>query len=266
MNEQDQQEQIPSTAEAPQGDSPQVDESQPEGQEGQQQEKDDQGQEKPKELTPAEKEAKALRRRVDRLTKARYEGEAKARQLEEELQRYRAQHQPQDQHGQGAPRQLGPQDVERQAREIVEMERFTSKCNEVVKVGDEQYPDFNEKLKELGNEATLFNKDGRPEPLLEAILDVDDPAALIYHLGANPDVAAEIAELSPRQQVRRLAVIELQLKSSPKEQKPASAAAPAVTKAPPPIQPNRTASGQFSKDPTQMSDAEWWTAQRKSNA
>lgn len=263
MSEQDQQEQIPSTAEAPEGDSPRTDESQREGQEGQQQEKDDQGQEKPKELTPAEKEAKALRRRVDRLTKARYEGEARARQLEEELQRYRAQ-QPQDQHGQDSPRQLGPQDVERQAREIVAAERFNAKCNEVARLGDEQYPDFGEKLKELGNEATLFNKDGRPEPLMEAILDVDDPAALIYHLGANPDVAAEIAELSPRQQVRRLAVIELQLKSAPKEQKPASAPAPAVTKAPPPIQPNRSASGQFTKDPDAMTDAEWWASQRKS--
>lgn len=265
MTEQDQQEHIPSTAEAPQDDSPSGDEHREAGQDGQQQEQADQGQEKPKELTPAEKEAKALRRRVDRLTKRGYEGEAKVRQLETELQRYRAQDQSQDHQGQDSQRQLGPQDVERQAREIVEMERFTSKCNEVVRVGDEQYPDFNEKLKELGNEAALFNKDGRPEHLLEAILDVDDPAALIYHLGANPDVAAEIAELSPRQQVRRLAVIELELKSSTKEPKPASAKAPAVTKAPPPIQPNRTASGQFSKDPTQMSDAEWWSAQRKSN-
>ena len=219
----------------------------------------------PKEVHPAEKENKALKRRIDRLTRGKYEGEARLRQLEAELGQYRGQAAG-DGLRQDAP--LTQQDVEQRAHQMREVERFNTRCNEVAAAGQQQYSDFFSKLDELGKEAKLMDVDAhgqaKPTAMMEAILDADDPAALIYHLGANPDVAADIAELTPRQQVRRLAVIELELKSAVKDPKPASAAAPAVTKAPPPIQPNRSASGQFTKDPEAMTDAEWWASQRKS--
>lgn len=266
MTEQVQQEQLthPETTQTDQVDQTQangVDETQSQ-EPGTEQAKDE-----PKELHPAEKENKALKRRIDRLTRGKYEGEARLRQLEAELGQYRGQAAGD---GQQQETQLTQQDVEQRAHQMREVERFNTRCNEIAADGQKQFPDFFSKLDELGKEAKLMEVDARgqakPTPMMEAILDADDPAALIYHLGENPDMAAELAELSPRQQVRRLAVIELELKSAAKDPKPASAAAPAVTKAPPPIQPNRTASGQFSKDPASMSDAEWWSAQRKSNA
>lgn len=227
---------------------------------GAEQAKDD-----PKELHPAEKENKALKRRIDRLTRGKYEGEARLRQLEAELGQYRGQASGDGQHQET---QLTERDVEQRAHQMREVERFNSRCNDVAASGQQQFPDFLSKLDELGKEAKLFDFDARgqakPTSMMDAILDADDPAALIYHLGESPDMAAELAELTPRQQVRRLAVIELELKPAAKDPKPASAAAPAVTKAPPPIQPNRSASGQFTKDPEAMTDAEWWASQRKS--
>ena len=240
----------------------------------QQQEGDREGhnegeQQQRKELTPAEKEARALRRRVDRLTRDKYQREARERQLEEELQRYRAQlggqegTQQQDQN-------LGPEAVQAQARQLVEAERFNSRCDEVVQRGTETYPDFAAKVQELAAEAPLFDRKGRPEPILEAILDADDPPRLIYHLGENPDLAAEIAALPPRQQVRRLALIERDLGAqaqTPAQSKPQAQPKPMpVTKAPAPITPVRGQGGQFSKDPAQMSDAEWWAQQRKKSS
>lgn len=239
--------------------------------------KEPQQDDKPKEVkpepTPAEKEAKALRRRVDRLTRRYYEAEARQQQLEHELAQYRAPQQAQEfgqegdsqQHARPPQQQFTQADVQRQAQEMVEMQRIGARCDEVVSKGEAEHPDFGQKVLELGAELPLFDqRTGRHQPILEALLDADDPAALIYHLGSNPDVAAEIAELSPRQQVRRLAQIELELQSAPtKRGPPAAPASPPLSKAPPPITPTRGAGGQFTKDPAAMSDAEWWASQRK---
>lgn len=229
-----------------------VDDQQPENQEGQENQAKD---EKP-ELTPAEKEARALKRRIDRLTRNKYQSEAQMQQMQAELTQLRAQL------GQGgddpqAPAAPKPADLQRQAREMVEIERINARCDDVVAKGEASYADFGEKVRELGQELPLFDQHGRPNQVLQAILDADDPAALIYHLGSNPDTAAELADMTPRQQMRHLIKIEAQI-GKPSD----PPATPTVSKAPPPVQPNRSASGQFSKDPEKMTDEEWWEHQK----
>ena len=224
------------------------------------------------EPTPAEKEAKALKRRIDRLTRGKYQSEAQIQQLQAELAQYRAQ-QVQQPGGEGhqpihQPQQQHQPDLRQQAQEVLRMERINARCDDVVDAGEAAYPDFKAKVVELSHELPLFGQGGAPQPILEAILEADNPAALIYHLGSDPDLAAELADLSPRQQMRRLMKIEAQLSADPTKQPSASAQQPPrdLSKAPPPVNPNRAASGSPSKDPAAMTDAEWWASQRKSQA
>jgi len=63
----------------------------------------------------------------------------------------------------------------------------------------------------------------------KAILESDDAAALLHHLGTNPDLAAELNGLSPAQLGRRIERFEAQMKAKP-QPKP-------VSKAPEPARP-----------------------------
>jgi len=69
---------------------------------------------------------------------------------------------------------------------------------------------------------------------------------IAYYLGSNPKEAAEIAQLSPVQQVKAIDRIEQKLKAPKK----------VTTDAPAPIVPN-AGKGKVTKDPGQMTDAEY---------
>ena len=141
---------------------------------------------------------------------------------------------------------------------MVEFERINALCDDVVATGESTYTDFGDKVRELGQELPLFDQKGKPQAILQTILDADDPAALIYHLGSNPDEAAELADMTPRQQLRRLIQIEAEIGKPSDKPSEQPAQQRNLSKAPPPVQPNRSAAGQFSKDPEKMSDDEWW--------
>lgn len=97
--------------------------------------------------------------------------------------------------------------------------------------------------------------------VLESILDSDVGPQLAYHLAQNPDVAERLNGMTPVQAARELGRLEEKL-SQPK----AGAATPTAkrtTNAPAPITPVRGGSGQFTKAPEAMSDAEWYASQRK---
>ncbi len=216
-------------------------------------------------LTPAEMEVQRLRRRIDRLTRSKYQSEAERTQLQREIDQLRGHDGQRRDDGSDSDERAAPsrEDLQRQAREMVEAERINARCDDVAAKGEASFPDFGEKVIELGQELPLFDQRG-PTQIMKAILDSDDPAALIYHLGSNPDEAAELADMSPRQQLRQLIKIEAQIDSAPpptqqnaqSQQQPA--AAPKVSKAPPPVQPNRSAAGDVAKDPSKMSDAEYF--------
>jgi hypothetical protein len=85
--------------------------------------------------------------------------------------------------------------------------------------------------------------------MAEDIAESEVGPQLAYYLGKNPDVAREIAALSPRAASRELGKIEARL-SAPK-------AAPAVTKAPPPPPKIAASVPDIEKDPDQMTNDEW---------
>lgn len=91
--------------------------------------------------------------------------------------------------------------------------------------------------------------------MADVIKESDIGPALAYHLGKNPDVAASIAQLNPLQAARELGRLEAKLAEKPK--------ASAVSNAPPPA-PRLGGSGDTggsvkadSPDSDKLSDAEW---------
>lgn len=197
--------------------------------------------EKP-ELTPAEREARALKRRVDRLTREKYRTQAELEQLR--------QRQPEQQ--EEPNQQLTEAEVHRRAVALAEQKALNEKCNTIAKTGEKKFPDFMEKVEALNGAVPMFDPKGAT-PFMEAILDSDDPVALIHHLGSNPDVADELADLTPRQQVRRLAQIERDLE--------AKAAPPKPSNAPKPLQPVKPTAAPGMPDPAK--DIEAFMAWRK---
>ena len=85
--------------------------------------------------------------------------------------------------------------------------------------------------------------------MLEALAECEDPAKVIYHLGKNKDIAAEIASGSTAQQMRKIAQLELSIGSKPA--KPVK-----QTKAPTPISPVKASDAQ-KKPVSKMSFSEY---------
>lgn len=94
--------------------------------------------------------------------------------------------------------------------------------------------------------------------VLESILDSDSGPQLAYHLAKNPELAEQLNAMTPVQAAREIGRLEAQL-AQPKTETPPPKR---TTNAPPPINPVRGSNGQFTKSPEQMSDAEWYAAQR----
>lgn len=101
--------------------------------------------------------------------------------------------------------------AERKAREILHAESLNKRAAEVLSAG-KKVTGFGDALEALREEIPFIDRQKRPTPFFEALLETDDPAKLIHHLGTNPDVAAEFEGLTPTQLGRRLAKLETQLK------------------------------------------------------
>lgn len=139
------------------------------------------------------------------------------------------------------------------AREIAQIERITEKSNSVAREGEKRFPgEFGEAVRTVSEEVgALFDQKGKPTAVGEAILDAEDPAALLHYLGKNPDVAAELQGLSPAALGRRIGRIEASMAVKPNP----------VSRAPEPARPIGARSA--SKSPESMSMEEY-IAMRKS--
>ena len=219
-------------------------------------------------LTEEQKTIRKLQRRIDRLTakKGGSDREAQlardeAAQLRQRLERLEA--------GQGGEddeeptprkqRQLTEADVDRlaneRARDLLYRHSLDERVRKVVESG-KNFEGFVAASNAVNDEVPFVDRRGRPTPFIEAVLDCENPAAVLYHLGTNPDEAADLADLTPAQLGRRLAKLEDRLKEGAKKQ---------TSAAPKPLKPvDSKASTQA--DETKMSDAEWREQRRKQRA
>lgn len=168
----------------------------------------------------ASKALKRMQRRIDKRTADVYRTRAENEQLKARLQELQA-----SSNLESEPRQADDPRV--LAREIASIERFTERANSIVSEGTKTHTDYMQALQELSREVGDFVKpNGAPSAFMEVVLEVvDKPSDVLYHLGKNPDLAEELAELSPLKLAKRLDRIERELadKSKPK---PSSAPKP----------------------------------------
>ena len=169
----------------------------------------------------AEKAKRAMQRRIDKRTADLYRERAQNEQLAQRLAALEAR-------ASGQPEQQRPTDPYEIAREIATIERVTEKSNGIAKDGEKRFPDFKDALATVAEEAgQLFDRSGKPTAIGEAVLDAEDPAGLLHHLGKNPDLAAELQGLTPAQLGRRIGRIEAQMASKPPPKPVSSAPDPA---------------------------------------
>lgn len=207
----------------------------------------------------ADKSLQRLQRRIDRVTAARYEQQAKAEQAERraaELEARLRAYETQGQKEETQP-QFRPEDIDRLANEraqyLKEMESVSKRSTEIrdalaKKVGDKLPAVIAAVVEEAGD---LAQKDGRWTPLGEAIADCEAPDAVLTYLAENPDIAASLNGLSAARVGRRIEAIERDMKAS------------AVSKAPAPIKPVTPKGAPIAKAESEMTDAEWYAARRK---
>lgn len=177
----------------------------------------------------ADKTVKRLERRINQKHAQAAAAEERARLIEAQLKEAQ----------QKLSQYEAPQETQQQqpdpfklAEAIATVREVNAKANKVANEGKSRFPDFSQALQEVAQEVgPLFGQGGFPTPVGEAILDADDPAALLHHLGTNPDVAADLRGLSPVQVARRIARIEAEM-SKPRE--------PKVSTAPKPVTPVRS--------------------------
>ncbi len=201
--------------------------------------------------TPEDKHAKAIakmERRIATLTARTAQERAEKDLLRRELDQAKAK--PSEP---ATPEELTEDEIDRRAGQkaahSIEIGRITEKANKVANEGKKEFPDFMERVGEL--HAALgpqFGRDGRPTPLMDAILDSDAPAKVLHHLASDLDLAAEIAALSPHRMTRRLVQLESELAEKPKP-----------SAAPTPLKPVKSSTTPADPDP---SDTKKWIEAR----
>lgn len=198
--------------------------------------KEPQAQDDKSEPSEAEKDFRRMQRRLEKAQRNNYKLHAELEQLRQSAPRQEHTEQTQ---------QPSEEQIRELARKQVEVERLNARCDDIVAEGMKKFKGFDNAVKVIQEEAPLFDGKGAPTALLEAVLDADKPAELLHYLGSNPDLAAELADLSPIRQAKRIALIEKEMAQPPKP-----------SGAPKPLEVVKQASS-VKKDPSQMTDAEY---------
>jgi hypothetical protein len=188
------------------------------------------------------KELKRLKRRVDKRTADIYRIRAENEQLKAQLSQKEASlANIQETHALTDPVTL--------AKEISRIDRFTEKSNEIVGRGLSKHTDYLPVLRDLSSEVGDFVlPSGAPSRFMEVVLEVSEkPHELLYYLGKNPEIASDLADLTPAKLATRLDRIEREMAETSK---------PKTSSAPKPIEPVKPA-GTPMKDPSKMTDREF---------
>lgn len=196
-----------------------------------------------------DKATRKARRRIDRLIAERAQRDERLAQLERELAETKA---AKEEDGTAKPKPADdPVEIAKTLRVIEKTAEATAK---VLKEAGSKYRDFDSAVAELIEEiGPQIDKIGRPTALMEAVLDSDKAGDVLYHLGKNPELAAELAGLSASKLGRRIALIETEL---------AAAAKPKPSAAAKPLSPAKPSAAPV-VDETKLTDAQWRAARLK---
>lgn len=169
-------------------------------------------------------------RRINELTRKRYEEKARADYLAQEVERLRSTRQEDEQTQQPARQEDVQALAERLAEQKLAERQQQAKIAELQTNGEKEFKDeFKSAMVTLQNLGAMDN-DPAAIAFSEAVLESDTPHKVLHYLGMNPDEATRILSLTPRQQARAIGLIEAQLAT-------AKTNPPPVSKAPPPVKP-----------------------------
>lgn len=199
---------------------------------------------------PADKAVKGLLRRVDRLTAAKYQEQARAQQAAQEAEQLRqrlAQYEaPQTEEEQLTPERVLPI-AQQLAQQMREQEKVRETVSSVLAKG-KALEGFDAACNTVNEVIPFYERNGAPSGFLRAVLEGDAPEKVLHYLGSNPDVAEELAGMSPTQVARRLDRIERKLSEPPE---------PKTSTAPKPITPIRGSSRETGELRDDMPIEEW---------
>lgn len=133
------------------------------------------------------------------------------------------------------------------ARQTIAEENLATRCNTLLDNGAKLDPKFDQAIVAVGAELPLFKSNGQPTDALEEILESKHAAKIVLHLRDNPDVASELADLSPRQLTRRLIALEAEV--APPTRK--------VSTAPRPLEPESGTSSSSGEPDVTKNPAAW---------
>ena len=191
----------------------------------------------------AEDARNASQKRIDRLTREKWDARRQTAALEARLQEL--------DHQRAATRDpttpLSADDLDRMVLQRAEVLRtrdeFNARCNDVYDKGAKAFPDFQTAL------AQFSSVGGLPQSLVEAALDTSAPHQILHYLAQNLDEAETIFGLSPARQGAAVTRLEAKIVAAPSAQ---------VSKAPAPVRPISVASTVSDAEPK---DADAWAAQ-----
>lgn len=195
-----------------------------------------------------EKDLRRLKRRNEKLLQDRAVERAERERLAAELERIRTAAESDD----DTTAKADPRAIAQQMRLAEKTAEATQK---VMKEAAAKFPDFESAVADLVEEiGPQIDQHGRPSPLMDAVLDSDNAAAVLHYLGKNTEIAAELAGLTPARIGRRISAIESELKAKAAPPKPSAAAKPLTpikASAPPPV------------DPSKLTDKQWAELRRQ---
>lgn len=252
--------------ETPVATTPEPEAVKPEGEEGQEQQEKQEAEAKP-EKTPEQREIERLRKAVDRKTRRAAEAEMRARQYEEELQRFRVQspsiddiNRPEASDSDSArpPKFDLDAAVEAEIQRRKVREQRQSVIDSLAK--DWGQEKFDALAADLDDALGGLMVNGRPKPAADAIFASETPKALIEYLADpdNADDAEKLARMNPVEAGRYVAKLETKIQTLKEKAKPQRSNAPA------PIEPVR-AQGSVNRMPDPKNVHAWikWQNERE---
>lgn len=213
---------------------------------------------------------RGVQRKINKLTKRSAEAERRAQELERELEQMRQQSPPKSEPAQAKPtleqfdydqdkylEALADYRLEHKISELrqqSEKQQREEKQRERARILEEraeafmaEHPDFLEVVQNPDLSIT--------ELMAEAVSETDDPPAVAYYLGQNPDEALSISQMSPVAAARAIGRIEAKLGQPGQPPK-------RTTKAPPPVTTLQS-SAPIKRDLSELKSMDEYVAERK---
>jgi hypothetical protein len=188
--------------------------------------------------TEVVKKESGVQKRIDELTREKYQARQRAEQIERENESLRAFLQ--QQVNNEVPRVDIEELVKQEATRQRETDRFNEACNKTYDLGQKEFNDF---------DATVSNLQvvGVTPQFLDLVASSDAGHKVLHYLGTHLEEADKLIRMPPHQMGRALAILEMNIGNSKQK----------VSKVPPPITPlsGKTVAGK--KDPAVMTDDEY---------